>query len=146
MKLKQLSVFLENQPGRLTLPCDVLARAGINILTLSLADTENFGILRIIVEEWEKAQKALAAAGMVVKTTEVVAIKVPDRPGGLAGILHTVEKGGINIDYMYAFTTRRGKDSILILRFDKVDDAIEILKKSGIGIVDRISLFRSVAD
>lgn len=141
MKLKQISVFLENQPGRLTLPCDALAKAGVNILTLSLADTASFGILRIIVAEWEKAVKALSACGMVVKTTDVVAIEVPDRPGGLAGILHIVEKAGINVDYMYAFTARRGKDSILILRFDKVDEAIALLRDSGIGIVDKIALF-----
>lgn len=141
MKLKQISVFLENQPGRLTVPCDALARAGVNILTLSLADTQNFGILRIIVAEWEKALEALTSAGMVVKTTDVVAIEVPDRPGGLAGILHIVEKAGINVDYMYAFTARRGRDSILILRFDKIDEAIALLRDSGIGIVDKIALF-----
>jgi len=141
MKLHQISVFLENQPGRLTKPCDALAEAGINMVTISLADTQNFGILRIIVEAWEKACKVLENAGMVVKTTEVVAIKVPDRPGGLAGILHVAEKAGINIDYMYAFTTKRGGNSILILRFDKMDEAIEIFMQSGIEIVDNISLF-----
>ena len=141
MKIHQISVFLENQPGRLTKPCDALAHAGINMLTLSLADTQNFGILRIIVAEWEKARKVLVKSGMVVKITEVVAIKVPDSPGGLAGILHVLEKAGINIDYMYAFTTKRGGDSILILRFDKADAAIEILRQAGIGIVDDISMF-----
>jgi hypothetical protein len=141
MKLHQISVFLENHPGRLTKPCDALANAGINILTLSLADTQNFGILRIIVEDWEKALKVLEQSGSVVNITEVVAIKVPDKSGGLAGILHVLEKAGINIDYMYAFTTKRGGDSILILRFDKVDEAIKILRQSGIEIVDKISLF-----
>lgn len=141
MKLHQISVFLENKPGRLTKPCDALAHAGINILTLSLADTQNFGILRIIVEDWKKAFNVLEKAGAVVKITEVVAIKVPDSPGGLSGILHVFEKAGINIDYMYAFTTKRGGDSILIMRFDKVDEAIEILRQSGIGIVDKIALF-----
>ncbi|MDD5678362.1 MAG: ACT domain-containing protein [Kiritimatiellae bacterium] len=141
MKLHQISVFLENQPGRLTKPCDALANAGINILTLSLADTQNFGILRIIVEDWEKAFKVLEKSGAVVKITEVVAVKVPDRSGGFAGILHVLERSGINIDYMYAFTTNRGGNSILILRFDKADEAIEILRQSGIGIVDKISMF-----
>ena len=141
MKLKQLSVFLENQPGRLTLPCDVLARAGINILTLSLADTENFGILRIIVEEWEKAQKALAAAGMVVKTTEVVAIKVPDRPGGLATVLAAVEKAGVSVEYMYAFADRPGKEAIMIFRFDDMDKALHALRTAGIGICQAVKLF-----
>ena len=141
MKLHQISIFLENQPGRLTKPCDALAEAGINMLTLSLADTQNFGILRIIVEDWEKAYDVLENAGIVVKTTEVVAIKVPDQPGGLARILHLAEKAGINVDYMYAFTTKRGGDSILILRFDKMDEAIKIFRQSGIEIVDKISMF-----
>jgi len=143
MKLHQISIFLENQPGRLTKPCDALAEAGINILTLSLADTQNFGILRIIVEDWEKASKVLEKAGMVLKITEVVAIKVPDSPGGLSKILHVVEKAGINIEYMYAFTTKRGGDSILILRFDNVEESIRILKKAGIGIIDSIFLFEN---
>ncbi len=141
MTLHQISVFLENQPGRLTKPCDALAAAGINMLTLSLADTQDFGILRIIVEDWEKARNVLESAGMVVKTTEVVAIKVPDRPGGLAGILNVAEQAGINIDYMYAFTTKRGGDSILILRFDKMAEALLTFVQSGIKIVDDISIF-----
>ncbi len=141
MKIHQISVFLENQPGRLTKPCAALASAGINIFTISLADTQNFGILRIIVQDWQKACKVLEKSGAVIKTSEVIAIKVPDTPGGLSEILHVLEQAGINIDYMYVCTTKRGRNNILILRFDKVDQAVQILKKSGIGIVDQASIF-----
>lgn len=141
MKLRQISVFLENQPGRLTKPCAALARAGLNIFTIALADTQNFGILRIIVQDWKKACKVLEKSGAVIKTSEVIAIKVPDSPGGLSDILRVIEQAGINIDYMYACTTKRGKNNIIILRFDQVDKAVRILKKSGIGMVAKESIF-----
>src|SRR5512135_1384483 len=107
MKLHQLSLFLENKPGRLTHPCRALAKAGINILTLSLADTRQFGILRLLVRDWQKAKTVLEQAGCVVNITEVVAIEVADRPGGLEQILEVIEKGKLNVEYMYAFTEKR---------------------------------------
>jgi len=98
MKIHQLSLFLENKPGRLSKPCQVLANAGINILTLSLADTQQFGIMRLILRDWEKAKKTLESEGFVVNVTEVVAIEVADRPGGLAEVLAVLEEGGTNIE------------------------------------------------
>lgn len=107
MKLKQLSLFLENKPGALTTPCRLLAEAGINLLTLSVADTQQFGILRIVVRDWEKAKEVLERNGCIVRVTEVVAIEVPDRPGGLSAILEVLEKTRINVEYMYAFTLKK---------------------------------------
>ena len=95
MKLKQLSVFLENKPGALSAPCRLLARAGINILTFALADTEQFGILRLIVADIRKAQRLLQREGFVLKVTEIVVLEVPDRPGGLAVILDALEGWGV---------------------------------------------------
>ena len=95
MKIRQLSLFLENRSGQLRIPCQVLGEAGIDILTMSLADTQQFGILRLIVKDWEKAKRVLEAAGFVVNVTDVLAIDVPDRPGGLASVLESFEKAGL---------------------------------------------------
>lgn len=142
MKLKQLSVFLENKPGRLGHPCKVLADAGINILTLCLADTEQFGILRVIVKEWEKARSALEKAGCVVNVSDVLAIEIPDKPGGLEGILSRLEPNAINIDYMYAFTLKRGGNAVMIARIEDTDRAVECLGHKGITVLDSTTFFK----
>ena len=117
MKIQQLSIFLENKPGRLVAACEVLAAAGINLITLSLADTQRFGILRLIVRDWQRAKEVLEAAGLVVKVTDVLAIEVPDQPGGLAGVLRAIERAAINVEYMYAFTEKVGDKAVLVFRF-----------------------------
>lgn len=141
MKLKQLSLFLENKPGRLTLPCKALADAGINIVTLSLADTQQFGILRLIVRDWQKAKEALEKSGCVVNVTEVVAIEVEDRPGGLAEVLAAIDAVGANIEYMYAFTFRRADRAVLIFRFEDPDAALQSLQGKGINVVASVDLY-----
>ncbi len=132
MKLKQLSVFLENKPGRLSHPCKALADAGINIMTLNLADTETFGILRLVIREWEKAKAILEKAGCVVNVSDVLAIEVPDQPGGLQSLLDIFEPNAINIEYMYAFTLKRGGNALLIMRFEDPTRALTVLKANGI--------------
>jgi hypothetical protein len=144
MKLQQLSLFLENRPGRLGAPLEAIAAEGINILTLSLADTAQFGILRLIVRDWERAKRTLEQAGWVVNLTEVVAVDVEDRPGGLAGALRVMEDAGLNIEYMYAFSLRRGDKAILIFRFEDPDRAVEELMAAGLHVVDGEELFRYV--
>ena len=146
MKLHQLSVFLENKSGRLTLPTRALAEAGINVLSLALADTRQFGILRLLVRHWQQAREALEEAGCVVNVTEVVAVDVPDRPGGLADVLEVVEKAGVEVEYLYAFTSRVGERTALIFRFEDPDLAIEVLQGAGVEIVDRVELFESVEE
>ena len=141
MKLTQLSLFLENKPAHLKVPCRALADAGISIMTLSLADTEQFGILRLIVRDWQTAKEVLENAGCVVNTTEVVAVEVEDRPGGLADLLDIIEKAGINIEYMYAFTFGRGDRAILVFRFEDPDEAVTKLQAAGVGVVEGISLY-----
>jgi hypothetical protein len=141
MKLQQLSVFLENKPGQLKRACDLLSKANINIQTLSLADTKQFGILRLIMPEWERAKTVLEGGGFVTKTTEVLAIEVADRPGGLAEILTQVEAVGLNVEYMYAFTFGREDRAVLIFRFDNPDKAIETLKAGGINVIGGVDLY-----
>jgi hypothetical protein len=133
MKHHQLSLFLENQPGQIVEPCRVLAEAGIDIRTLTLADTERFGILRLIVSDWARAAVVLEKAGYVVNVTEVVAIEVSDRPGGLTEVLQALD--GINVEYMYAFPFGRGDKAVLIFRFDQPDAAIERLRAAGVSVV-----------
>jgi hypothetical protein len=141
MKIKQLSLFLENKPGHLRSVCQTLADAGVNILTLSMADTQQFGILRIIVRDWEKAKGVLEKAGIVVNITEVLATEVADRPGGLADVLKIVEEAEVNVEYMYAFTFRNADKAIMFFRFNNPDKAILALEKSTINVVGPVELF-----
>jgi hypothetical protein len=141
MKIHQLSIFVENRPGHLAAPCKALARAGINIATLSLADTKQFGILRLIVRDWQKAKEALQAEGIIASVTEVLAIEVPDRPGGLADVLTVIEQAGVNVEYMYAFAERVGDKAALVFRFDDPDRAIEVLTNSGLNVLKGVELY-----
>lgn len=142
MKIHQISLFLENKPGHLNAICRTLAESGINIVTLSLADTQQFGIVRLIVEDWQKAKNALEKAGYVVNVREVVAATVSDRPGGMAEILDIVSAAGVNIEYMYAFTARHGDSAVLIFRFDNPDAAITALKAAGRDVLSTVELFK----
>ena len=141
MRIHQLSLFLENRPSQLRTVCKLLADAGINLMALSLADSEQFGILRLIVRDWQRAKFILEGANCLVKVTEVVAIEVPDRPGGLDEVLAVIERHEINIEYMYAFTFGSERKAALIFRFDNVDEVISKLQSSGINVVGRVELF-----
>ncbi len=138
MKLKQLSVFLENRPGRVGRPCKALADAGIDILTLCLADTEKFGILRLVVQDWERAKDVLEKAGCVVNVTDMLALEVPDHPGGMQGVLDILEPNNINIEYMYAFTLKRGGNAVMIVRFEDPDRALALLQKNGVNVLTAV--------
>jgi hypothetical protein len=136
MKLQQLSIFCENKPGQVIAPCRLLAREGIDMQALNLADTERFGILRIIVSDWQRAKRVLEAEGFIARLTDVVAVEVPDRPGGLADVLDLLAKASINIEYMYAFPFVRGEKAVLVFRFDQPDAAIETLRDGGFTMLD----------
>jgi hypothetical protein len=135
MKVEQISIFLENKSGRLAEVTEVLAAAGINIRALSLADTADFGILRLIVDKIDQAKQALKGKGFTLGKTEVLALEVPDRPGGLAEILRILGGAGINVEYMYAFVQRSLDNAIVIFRFDELDKAIEVLTGAGVRIL-----------
>ena len=142
MKLKQLSLFLENKPGALSRPVRLLARAKFNIVTLSIAEATQFGILRLILRDWENAKKLLEKNGFLVRVTDMVAVEVADQPGGLAKILDVVEKAGLNVEFMYAFTEKRGAKAILVFRFDDPDNAIKILQQSKVNVIASVDLLK----
>ena len=133
MKVEQLSIFLENKAGRLAEVTNILFEASVNIMALSLADTSEFGILRLIVGDHEKAQVALKAKGFTVGRTSVVAVEVDHRPGGLNRILQLLEKRNINVEYMYGFPYQSAA-AIIVFRFDQSDLAVEILQQSGVRV------------
>jgi hypothetical protein len=135
MRVEQISIFLENKSGRLAEVTDVLTAAGVNIRALSLADTADFGILRLIVDKIDQAKQALKDSGFTLGKTEVLALEVPDHPGGLAEILRALGKAGVNVEYMYAFVQRSLDNAIVIFRFDELDKAIEVLTGAGVRIL-----------
>ena len=141
MRISQISVFVKNKPGHLNVPCRLLAQAGINIVTLSLADSQQFGVLRLIVRHWQRAQEVLQAGGLSVAVTEVLAVEVPDQPGGLADLLDIFQHAGINVEYMYAFTARLGDRAVLVFHFEDIDAAITALTRAGINPVSPIVLY-----
>ena len=140
MKIHQLSVFVENSPGHLRAPCQVLADAGINLATLSLADTRQYGILRLIIADWQKAKSVLEDAGFLVNVSEVLAVEVPDRPGGLADVLKVIEQAKMNVEYRYAFAEKRNDKAVLVLRFENTDAAIEALKHSDVNVLESVNI------
>ena len=135
MKVSQLSVFIENKSGRLADVMRTLADNSVNIRALSIADTIDYGLLRLIVNEPASARSVLTDAGFAVASTEVLAIEVPDKPGGLAGIIDILAGSGINIEYMYAFVGTTGENAIVIFRIEKVNEAITILQSKGVRIL-----------
>lgn len=136
MSVKQISVFLENKAGRLSEVTGVLADAGINIRALSVADTSDFGVLRLIVDDNQKALSALKNNGFSVGTTDVVAVEVADRPGGLHQILDLLFRAMINVEYMYAFVNQSGSNAVMIFRFDHVEEAVKLLEKNGLKVIN----------
>lgn len=141
MKVEQISVFLENRTGRLSDVTKTLEQNGINIRALSLADTSDFGILRLIVSDNEKAKNSLKEAGFTVGRTTVVPVEVEDQPGGLNKILEILSSNDINVEYMYAFVQQSGQNAVLIFRFDRTDQAIELLQESNVKVLKGEELY-----
>lgn len=141
MKVEQISIFLENKPGSLENVTKILKDAGVNIRTLSLADSADFGILRLIVNDVDLATKVLKESGFRATRTAVVAVEVPDRPGGLHSILAALSGEGVNVEYLYAFVEKSGQDAVIIFRFNEPDKAIDILLKKGFNIMPGEKLY-----
>lgn len=137
MEVAQISIFLENRSGGLADVADVLARQGIDIKAITLADMSDFGILRLIVDDPDLTRTVLKEAGFTVDKTRVVAIEVPDRPGGLRDTLQALKRSGINVEYMYSAARRSGESAIVIFRFDEVGRAIDALRGAGLKVLDR---------
>jgi hypothetical protein len=141
MKVEQISIFLENKPGSLEHATRILQEADINIRTLSLAETTDFGILRLIVNDVEKANKVMKENGFRVNKTVVVAVEVPDRPGGLHSIMKVLSQEGINVEYLYAFVEKSGENAVIIFRFDNPEKAIEVLLAHKFTVVPGAKLY-----
>jgi len=142
MKIEQLSIFAENKPGHIAGPCRLLAQNGVDIRALALADTSDFGVLRLIVDNNAVAEQALKENGFTVRKTKVVAVEVDDRPGGLFNILEVLKKAKINVEYMYAFIRQSGDKAIMVFRFDQSDEAIQVLMKNGITVINGNDLYK----
>ena len=135
MKLKQISVFVENKPGSVGYPCKVLADAGINITTLTLADTKDFGILRIISKNWQQAYDVLKAQKFAVSVNEVVALEVENTPGGLSRVLEALERQGLNVEYMYAFA--QNDKAHVVIKPNDLKACLAVLEAKGCTVLKK---------
>ncbi|MBM9614741.1 ACT domain-containing protein [Desulfobulbus rhabdoformis] len=136
MRVEQIAVFLENKSGRLAEITRILAEKGINIRALSVADTADFGILRLIVDKVDLAKESLRAGGFTVGKTNVIAVEVPDQTGGLASVLKVAHEAELNVEYMYAFVNKSSDNAVLIFRFDDMDKAIAVMQQSGFTLLN----------
>ncbi len=137
MFAEQISIFVENKEGRLAEVTAILRDAEVNIRALSLADTTDFGVLRLIVNNNEKAEKALKKEGFTVGMTKVMVVEVIDKPGGLNQILDPISENEVNVEYMYAFSNPQCKNAVMVFRFDDYDKALKVLKERNIRIIQR---------
>jgi hypothetical protein len=142
MKVRQISIFMENRAGRLAEIMKLLGEARINIRALSLADTSDFGILRLIVNDVDGALEALRRSGHTVSLTDVIAVEVPDQPGGLASVLVPLSAAGVNVEYMYAFVEKATDKAVVIFRFEDPDSAIKALRAAGISVLSAETVSR----
>jgi hypothetical protein len=131
MQIQQVSVFLENKPGRLASVAEVLRDNKINIRALTIADTSDFGILRMIVNRPEQAHEVLKKAGFTVKQNVVVGVEIDDREGVLYDVMHLCDQRGLNVEYTYSFVEQTSKKAVLFLRFEDPQKAIEVLGANG---------------
>ena len=141
MKVQQISIFIENKSGRLAEVTRLLGERQVSIRALSLADTSDFGILRLLVDQADTAFTVLKEGGFTVSKTQVVAVEVPDQPGGLSKILQILDEAKINVEYMYAFAERNADNAVIIFRFEDIDNAIKTLQESGVSILTGEQLY-----
>jgi len=137
MKIVQISVFLENKKGRLYDATRVLGEAGVDIKALTIAESEKFGVLRMVVDRPDKALEVLKKSEFVASITDIVAVEVSDRPGGLASVLKILNDKGINMEYMYAFVEKNADNAIVVFRFDDPDKAINVLAGNNIRVLGK---------
>ena len=135
MAIKQLSIFVENRPGRMAEITEALAASGIDVRALSLADTSDFGLLRLIVTDPEGAVEALKKSGVMVRLSEVTAIAVSDKPGEFARAVRLLAEARVNIEYLYAFLSRKDGDAVIIMRVDDPENAAAVLAKGGVRLL-----------
>lgn len=142
MKIRQVSVFLENKTGRLFEVCKRLAEAEVNIRALSIAETADYGVLRLIVNDPEKAMRVMAESGFTVSETAVIAVEVPDEPGGLHEVLAPLYDANVNIEYLYCFVEKSGESAIVVFRVEQLDAAIRALQGGGYTVMREEEVYR----
>lgn len=142
MKVKQISVFLENKSGRLAQVAMLLGEKGINIRALSIADTADFGILRLIVNDPDQTYQVLKEAGFTVAFTDVIAVEVTDEPGGLAHILQLLDRAGVNIEYLYAFVQKASNDALVVFRVEKLAEAVMVLQENDVRVMSGSDVYQ----
>ena len=135
MSVKQISVFIENKKGRLAEATRFIAEHNINLRALSIADTQDFGILRVIVNDTDEALRILRSKGYLVQATDVIAVKISDAPGKLSAALHALNVAGINVEYLYAFLARTQRHAYVVLRVGNNEEATNVLKDAGFNTV-----------
>ncbi len=135
MKITQISIFLENKKGRLFEVCSLLGKHGINIRALTIAESEGFGVMRVVVDKPQDAMKALKENNLAAKLTDIIAVEVDDRPGGLANILGIFNENNINVEYMYGFVEKFSDRALMVFRVEQTDQAAAILVKNNIKII-----------
>lgn len=140
MSVKQISVFLENKEGRIREAIEILGEANVNILALSIADTSKYGILRLIVDDNLKAVKTFEENNFIVRENEVIIVTVPDEPNGLNSTLEILNDGKINIEYIYAFSSVKIDEAIVVIKLENMDKAIELFEKNGVRILEQKDL------
>jgi hypothetical protein len=140
-KIEQLSIFIENRSGRLARITSLLGEAGVNIRAMSLADTSDFGILRLIVDNPELARYTLRDQGFTVNRTDVVAVEIPDHPGSLGRLLSILERAALNVEYMYAFVQKGMDHAVVVFRFENLDHAVRTMTAEGITVLDRKKVY-----
>ena len=141
MKIKQLSIFLQNRMGSLSKPLEVLSEAGINIRAMCMADTSEFGILRLVVDDPENGKNALEEENFLVKITEIIGVEMNDTPGGLTTVLKVIKENDIDLEYLYAFTHEKQGKAILLLHSDNINDLIDALNKNNVVIVNSQEIY-----
>jgi len=142
MLVKQISVFLENKIGRLAEITELLGQNNINIRALAIADTTEFGILRLIVDDPQRAQDVLEKKGLAAKQTDVIVVKVADKPGGLARSLKILKESALNVEYLYAFVKQSGENALVVFRVEKTDEALKVLQQSGVEILKPEEIYK----
>ena len=135
MSIKQLSVFVENKFGRVSDICNVLAEHHINLSALSIADTSEFGVARIIVDKPEEAKAVLRESGVIVKVTDVIGVAIDDKPGGLAAVLELLKEGGVSVEYLYAFLPKAKEHAMVVMKVNEPETAQRIFTMNGVTTV-----------
>lgn len=136
MRITQISVFLENRKGRLFDICSMLGQANINIRALTIAETESFGVLRMVVDKPQEAIELFRKNDVTANQTDVVAVEVPDKPGGLADVLRTLSEHDVNVEYMYGFVEKFSENALLVFRFDNPEKGGQVLRDGQINVLD----------